>query len=78
MDRGAWWATVHGVAKSWIQLSDKHFHFSPRIQQEYKVRGFSKSGIGLQQVWNRASTCVIPRGHVLCSSTVENSWPRIC
>ena len=22
MDRGAWWATVYGVAKSWIQLSD--------------------------------------------------------
>ena len=22
MERGAWWATVHGVAKSWIQLSD--------------------------------------------------------
>ena len=22
MDRGAWWATVHGVAKSWAQLSD--------------------------------------------------------
>ena len=22
MDRGAWWAIVHGVAKSWIQLSD--------------------------------------------------------
>ena len=21
-DGGAWWATVHGVAKSWIQLSD--------------------------------------------------------
>ena len=20
-DRGAWWATVHGVAKSWTQLS---------------------------------------------------------
>ena len=20
MDRGAWWATVHGVAKSWIRL----------------------------------------------------------
>ena len=27
MDRGAWWATVHGVAKSWTQLSTKHFHF---------------------------------------------------
>ena len=23
MDRGAWWATVHGVAKSWAQLRTK-------------------------------------------------------
>ena len=23
MDRGAWWATVHGVAKNWTQLSDE-------------------------------------------------------
>ena len=22
MDRGAWWATVHGVAKTWTGLSD--------------------------------------------------------
>ena len=22
MDRGAWHAAIHGVAKSWIQLSD--------------------------------------------------------
>ena len=22
MDRGAWWATVHGIAKSWTGLSD--------------------------------------------------------
>ena len=22
MNRGAWWATVHGVTKSWTQLSD--------------------------------------------------------
>ena len=27
MDRGAWWATVHGVPKSWTQLSEYHFHF---------------------------------------------------
>ena len=25
MDRGAWWATVHGVAKNQTQLSDFHF-----------------------------------------------------
>ena len=23
VDRGAWWATVHGVEKSWTQLSDR-------------------------------------------------------
>ena len=22
MDRGTWWAAVHGVAKSWAQLSE--------------------------------------------------------
>ena len=22
MDRGAWWATAHGIAKSWTQLND--------------------------------------------------------
>ena len=27
MDRRAWRATVHGVTKSWTQLSYKHFHF---------------------------------------------------
>ena len=30
MDRGAWWAAVHGIAKSWTQLSyftfTFHFH----------------------------------------------------
>ena len=27
MDRGAWWATVHGVMKSWTRLSDFIFTF---------------------------------------------------
>ena len=27
MDRGAWWAMIHGVTKSQTQLSDEHFHF---------------------------------------------------
>ena len=25
MDRGAWWATVHGVAKSWTRVSTNTF-----------------------------------------------------
>ena len=28
MDGGAWWAVVHGVAKSWTQLSDFPFTFT--------------------------------------------------
>ena len=31
MDKGAWWATFHGVAKSQTLLSDQHFHFSLHI-----------------------------------------------
>ena len=45
MDRGAWWATVHGVAKSQTWLSDLHFHFlSPLlhlIQDERQWREWS-------------------------------------
>ena len=32
MDRGAWWATVHGVAKSWTQLSEHPVIFKGRKQ----------------------------------------------
>ena len=35
-DRGPWWATVHGVAKSQTWLSDKHY-----IHRELKVPSFS-------------------------------------
>ena len=31
MDRGAWWAKVHGFAKSQTQLNDKHLHFQSLI-----------------------------------------------
>ena len=33
MDRGAWWATVHGVAKSQTQLSDFTFTFDNASEQ---------------------------------------------
>ena len=35
MDRGAWWATVLGVAQSRMRLSDFHFHIS---RSEYSVQ----------------------------------------
>ena len=40
MDRGAWWATVHGVAKSWTrlkQLSAKHAHKSNLTRPHLKI-----------------------------------------
>ena len=34
MDRGAWWATVHGVAKSGTQLSNFHFAFPGELTEQ--------------------------------------------
>ena len=45
MDRGAWWATVHGVAKSWTRLSNfTSFHLtnpvtSKRILLVVQIQG---------------------------------------
>ena len=34
MDRGAWWATVHGIVKSWTQLSDDHHWQSKKFRSQ--------------------------------------------
>ena len=34
MDKGAWWATVRGVTRSWTRLSNQHFHFEPTSVQK--------------------------------------------
>ena len=38
MDVEAWWATVHGVAKSWIRLSDFTFTFTVKFAQTFVYR----------------------------------------
>ena len=39
MDRGAWWAAVHGVAKSRARLSDFTFTFQiPALEKEMATR----------------------------------------
>ena len=35
VDRGAWWATVHRVAKSRTRLSNFHFHSYVKMEQVY-------------------------------------------
>ena len=41
MDRGAWWATVHGVTKSQTRLSDLTFNFSTLVKINKKLELFS-------------------------------------
>ena len=43
MDRGAWWATVHGVPKSWTRLSDFTFTFFTHCVLFHK--GFDKYSV---------------------------------
>ena len=53
MDGGAWCTAVPGVSKSWMQLSDFHFHLLG-----YKVRGILQARI-LERVaipFSRGST----------------------
>ena len=38
MDREAWQATVHGVAKSQTKLSDYHFHFLQQDDWIYELK----------------------------------------
>ena len=35
MDRGVWWAPVHGVAKSWTWLNDFTFTFTTLLKMAY-------------------------------------------
>ena len=38
MDRGTWQAVVHGVAKSWTQLSGFHFHMTQNIYLSFSLK----------------------------------------
>ena len=42
MDRGAWWATVHGVAKCRTRLSNFTLHSSKAQQSPLKVTGLTR------------------------------------
>ena len=51
MDGGAWWASVHGVARSWTQLSDFiftfHFHaLEKEMATHFSVLAWRIPGLG--------------------------------
>ena len=37
MDRGDWWARVHGVSKSWTQLKPQHTHTHTGWEREMSL-----------------------------------------
>ena len=44
MDRGAWWAMVHGVTKSWTQLSNltqQHISLAQAITKNHRLSGLN-------------------------------------
>ena len=45
MDREAWRAIVHGVAKSWTRLSDFHSNKNLHKLQEYREKKVTKEPI---------------------------------
>ena len=44
MDRGVWYATVPGVAKSWTWLSDFTFPYKQYIRLQWKSRQYARTG----------------------------------
>ena len=67
MDRGAWWATVHGITESQTRLSDPHFQTPPKPAESIS--------------WTRASHLVsqailrhTPHWKISDLETVKRTW----
>ena len=88
MDGGAWWAAVHGVAKSWTQLSDFtftfHFHALEREMETHssvlawRIPGMGEPGglpsMGLHRVGHYWSDLAVQyiRGGDIAKRNPEN------
>ena len=56
MDRGAWWATVHGVAKSQTRLKRLHRHAHRDCQQNEPSLTIRKSTINIHFLFGKQIT----------------------
>ena len=61
MTRGAWWATVHGVAWNWTWLSDSQFSLSTFSSPESVCRGQSVLSLGSVRKGRRKGLLVAGR-----------------
>ena len=65
MDRGAWRATPHGVAKSWTQLSDFHIHTAFSTHSALSI--LKEMPASLKNAHDKtAKTALISFTHIFC------------
>ena len=57
MDRGAWWATVHGVTQSWTQLKRLSMHMFFFCQKNYMPLSISYCTYKMYCLYN--DTCLL-------------------
>ena len=50
-DKGAWWATVHGAAKSRTRLSDSHTHTTLYGCESWTVKKAERQRIDAFELW---------------------------
>ena len=80
MDRGAWWAAVHGVTKSWTRLSDftllfTFMHWRRRWQPTPVFLPGESQGLGSLvgcRLWTRTESDTSTKW--LSSSSSNNEW----
>ena len=71
MDRGACWATVHGVTNRWTWLKGKHFHFSQSVQFSCSVMSNS---LCLYRLQHGRPPCPAPTPRVYSNSSPFSWW----
>ena len=79
MNRGAWWATVHGVAKTRTQLS--HFSFSNGdTDVENRLTDTVGEGEGGASGESSRETCILPdiKQPVEICYMMQSSTPMLC
>ena len=76
--RGAWWATVHGVAKNWTRLSDEHLHTFNRIGESclFTQECFQNSEAEIHSWKPRQKRPALPSSGLLWSLLEDDRPPK--